>query len=333
MKNVKNTLLTLIIAISSTFGLATHEPAKNEPPVITIFVHGSKPWMIPDAFYKIGHYFFQPGLQHVDAQDKQGGPRGIIKGLKDSGYVDSKHLYFFGWSGELDAQKRLEDARILKEEIEKVIQKYVEEYGVTPKLHIITHSHGGNVALNLAHELEAKKSAITLDEIILLGTPADQAWTKEYIGSKNIGKTYHFYSENDWIQVADPQGLQVRLNNNEVNNKVINKPKFFERSKRTFDHHENLTQIQTIINEKSPWHITFIDYYPPKFKDWVKHLVKDSQHQFPRFLPELGDIMRKVKDEEVQSHIKQNKKPVTVKIDTHKARDNGRVKIDLKGQS
>ena len=124
MKNVKKTLLTLIVALSSAFGLATQEAAKNEPPVVTIFVHGTKP-QIPDAFYKIGHYFFQPGLQHVDAQDKQGGPRGIIRGLKDSGYVDPKHLYFFGWSGELDAQKRLEEARTLKEEIEKVIQKYV----------------------------------------------------------------------------------------------------------------------------------------------------------------------------------------------------------------
>lgn len=321
MKNIKNILFTLIVVVCSVFILATHKPANNEPPVVTIWVHGTKP-QIPDAFYKIGHYFFLPGLHHVDEQCDRYGPRGIIKGLKDSDYVDPKHLYFFGWSGKLNAQKRLEAAKILKENIEKLVQKYIEKYGVAPKLRIITHSHGGNVALNLAHELEDTQSDVVIDEMILLAPPV-QSWTKEYVKSKNIGNIYNIYSEGDLIQTADLQGLQVHFNKDDV----TDKPKLFEQSKRTFDHHENLTQIQTEINGKNPWHITFMDYYPPLpvFKD----LPNRFPHQFPRFLPELGDIMHKVKDADVQAHIKQHQKPIKVKIDTHKTRDENRVTVYL----
>ncbi len=324
MKNIKNILFTLIAVASTAFCLSDQGQTCSVPRVITIFVHGTKPQMIPDIFYKFGQYFFKPGLHHVDKQSQKYGPKGIIKGLKDSDYVDLKHLYFFGWSGILNNEEHRNAALTLLEEIEKLTQIYIEKYGVAPKFHIIGHSHGGNIGLHLAHELEAKESAIILDEIILLGTPADQAWTKEYIKSKNVDKIYHYYSVGDLIQVADPQGMQIHFHGDVV----TEKPKFFERSKHTFDHHENLTQLEIKINDIDPWHITFIDYYPPKFKDWVKYLVKDSQHTFPRFLPELGDIMRKVKATDVQERIQQHKKPITVNIDTHKAQgDNERIKI------
>jgi len=315
MKNIKNTLLTLIIAFSLTLNLIAQELNKNEPPVITIFVHGSKP-QIPKFFYQKGEYFFPQGLYHANNLCDRHGPREIIRGLKDSTYVDQEHLYFFGWSGKLNARERLIAAKALTEKIEKIVQAYIKKYDIMPKLHIITHSHGGNVALNVVHELESRKSNIVINEMILLAPPV-QAWTKEYVKSKNVNKIYNFYSEGDLIQIADPQGLQVHFNKNNV----IDMPELFEQSKRTFEHHKNVTQIQTIINEKDPWHITFIDYYPPALKDILRHFP----HQFPRFLPELGNIMQKIKGAEVQAHIKQHQKPIKVKIDTHKATNNNRI--------
>ncbi len=319
MKNIKNILFTLIAVASTAFCIFTQEQTCSEPPVITIFVHGSKP-QIPDFFYKQGKYYFLPGLHHVDDLmknlDEQARPESIINGLKKSGYVDFKHLYFFGWSGKIDFDVRGQTAIELKKAIEKLL---AEKYkGIKLKLHIITHSHGGNVALNLAHELEINQSDIIIDELILLALPV-QPQTKDYIAIENIGKIYNYYSEDDWTQLADPQGLQRYLNNKYTHNK-----KLF--SEHTFDHHENLTQLRIKINDIDPWHITFIDYYPPLL--FFKDLPERFPHRFPRFLPDLGDIMYKVKDNTTQERIQQHKKPVKVSIDTHKARgDNERIKI------
>lgn len=61
---------------------------------------------------------------------------------------ENEFYYTFGWSGLISQQRRRKEAirfyNILIEEIEK----YKKE-GITPKVRIITHSHGGNVALNM----------------------------------------------------------------------------------------------------------------------------------------------------------------------------------------
>ena len=316
MKYIKKSLLTLISALSFLACNATAEgPSIEAPPVVTIFVHGTKP-QIHDWFYKLGEYYFKPGLEHVDNQCKDHGPNDIIAGLKGSGYVDPAHLYFYGWCGKLSAKERLEAACTLMKCIEQLIEQYLEKYGCMPKLQIITHSHGGNVGLYLVHELEKKQSNIIIDELVLLAPPV-QSWTKEYIGSAHCKKVYNFYSAGDLIQTVDPQGIQMHLNNDTVQDK----PDFFKLSDRTFDHHDNLTQIRIKINNTNPWHITFIDLVYPR------ELRTHFPHQFPRFLPELGKILAEVNKKNVQKQIKLHKKPVMVKINTRKDNDNGRITV------
>ena len=81
MKNIKNTLLTLIVVVCYAFGLTAQEQTKNESPVISIFVHGSKP-QIPEFFYQKGEYFFPQGLHHVDNLCDRHGPKESIIGHK-----------------------------------------------------------------------------------------------------------------------------------------------------------------------------------------------------------------------------------------------------------
>lgn len=318
MKNIKQYLPIIISAvIITTICAFTHQQSSNKP-TLTIFVHGSKP-QLHDVLFKIGQYYFLPGMHHVDEQLPYAGPKSIIHGLRDSEYIDMNHLYFFGWSGRISAEERQRVAvEQLLPALETLIKKYRFDHGITPAIRIITHSHGGNVVLNLVHELEQKKSSIVIDELIILAAPV-QSWTKDFIKSNNCKKIYSFYSMGDLIQIADPQGLQVHINNDVV----LDKPELFEHSKRTFDHHDKLTQVQIMINHKDPGHIDFIDYlFPLQLRD-ITH------HDFPRFLPELGTIIHAIEEQYVQDHMKKKQKPIKVKIDTTKSYDDNRISVYL----
>lgn len=297
-------ILILINALILYAPVLLGSTLENSVPTITIWIHGTKP-TLPDYFYKKGEYFFIKGLKSVKKYCPKHGPNNIINGLVKSGYIDYDHLYFYGWPGKLNAKNRLKSAQILRTQLEHLISLYPQR----PAIRIITHSHGGNVALYLVHELERFQSSIVIDELILLAMPV-QAWTESYVDSPHVSKIYHFYSENDWTQVVDPQGLQIFLNNDSV----PQKPHIFEHSKRTFDYHDKVTQIQVKINNDDPWHITFMDYYPPL--PVFKHLPNMHPHRFPRFLPELKNIMEKIKTDDIQALIKTYKKPLTVSINT-----------------
>lgn len=316
MKNTKSLLPTLITAIIvMTTCLATHIQHKMRP-TLTLFIHGSKP-QLHSAFYKIGQYYFLPDMHHVNEQMPYAGPRAIIDGLNDSEYIDMQHLYFFGWSGRISAKERLKTAtERLVPQLEKLVATYRSTYGSTPAMRIITHSHGGNVALNMLHALEQKESDIIIDELIILAAPV-QSWTKEYIKSNNCKKIYSLFSADDWIQVIDPQGLQVHINKDQVKDK----PALFELSKRTFEHHDTLTQARIIINNKDPEHVAFIDVLYPK---QLRYLLP---HQFPRFLPELGTIMQKIKHADIQKHISSTQQPVCIRIDTRKQAADERIQV------
>ena len=116
---------------------------------------------------------------------------------------------------------------------------------------MITHSHGGNVALHLA-ELNNNKSNLKIDELILLACPV-QKRTCHLIADNMFTKAYSFYSNIDMIQVLDPQGLQKLWSRKEK--RKPGTPLF---SKRKFEKHKNLRQVKVMLNGKSIRHIDFI---------------------------------------------------------------------------
>jgi len=70
----------------------------------------------------------------------------IVKTVKPGREI--LHFYTFGWSGILSLTKRRNDALRLYNALSEELKHY-REMGINPKIRIIVHSHGGNVALNL----------------------------------------------------------------------------------------------------------------------------------------------------------------------------------------
>jgi len=59
-----------------------------------------------------------------------------------------RHYYVFGWSGLLSQHKRRQEALRLLNELTEEVKKF-KKRNITPKITIISHSHGGNVVLNM----------------------------------------------------------------------------------------------------------------------------------------------------------------------------------------
>lgn len=59
-----------------------------------------------------------------------------------------RHYYVFGWSGLLSQSKRRQEALRLLNELNEEVKKF-KKRNITPKITIVSHSHGGNVVLNM----------------------------------------------------------------------------------------------------------------------------------------------------------------------------------------
>lgn len=62
--------------------------------------------------------------------------------------AEQRHYYLFGWSGLLSQESRRQEALRLLNLLSEEVQKFKDQK-IDPKITLICHSHGGNVALNL----------------------------------------------------------------------------------------------------------------------------------------------------------------------------------------
>ena len=151
-------------------------------------------------------------------------------------------FYTFGWNGRLDQRKRLRASKELYQALIKEQEKVKKQYpNKKITLEIIAHSHGGNVALNLAlSEVKFKKN-LCVNKLILLGTPI-QSETHSLINSKVFEKIYNFYSHGDMIQVIDILSTQDSI------------------SKRRFNDQDSpykVIQVEVQANKLQPRHTEF----------------------------------------------------------------------------
>ncbi len=153
----------------------------------------------------------------------------ILK-LVDHCQAEKSSYYTFGWSGLLSQTSRRQEAVALYLALSQEIESYKSQ-GLNPKIRIVCHSHGGNVALNLAgvhatlNNLTPTKPVtsksilkiaqeilpdqqtllnqdLCIDELILLATPI-QIETEEFVTSPIFKKILNVYSHNDIIQIID----------------------------------------------------------------------------------------------------------------------------------
>lgn len=130
-------------------------------------------------------------------------------------------LTSFAWSGSLQHDKRVEAGS-------QLAQYIIEKTKSHQKVHIIAHSHGGNVALIAADFLEQSDTNHKISHLYTLGTPIGPSYSSS---AKYITTIYNFFSYGDIVQPI--------LN-------VFN---------RTFDTANHIYNIQLRIDNSCPTHL------------------------------------------------------------------------------
>lgn len=224
---------------------------------ITIWVHGS---LVGPSFFM--HDFFYRKLGMIKAQDYQ--PRyhcrdmALSLSTADPILYPFEHFYFWGWSGKLSQTARKKEAQQLYLDIQELIHKYKTKYPDKDLfIRLISHSHGGNVLLNLSQAFNQEQPLI-LDELILLSCPVQYA-TRDYVKSSCFKKIYSFYSS-DIYQIIDFQKIKR-------NRKTLKM-----HSGRRFDEIETLRQAKIKING---WALMHIEFMLNKFLKHIPLLCKE----------------------------------------------------------
>ncbi len=200
------TVLTCESARPSCLNSATEECQRKKQSV-TIFIHGTHP---PKLFLKI------PAIKKFLSYPKGLHPLGDIADefrlaslarflcAEDPELFNKDFFYLFGWSARLSAGKRRKAAGQLAQSLSLLSDQYSSK-GIAISFRLITHSHGGNVALYLA-ECFSTQPPFTIDELILLACPV-QKKTESYIDHPLFSSIISLHSHLDIAQRIDPQGI------------------------------------------------------------------------------------------------------------------------------
>jgi len=218
---------------------------QNNPP-ITVWIHGTRFFprrALQEAFHG------KTGLKHAEAFPRDHYLRAVAETL--DAYAPSQFpfdtFYFFGWSGKLNANIREQSAHQLYAELKRISAEYQESYQAIPLIQLITHSHGGNVALNLARIEDT--NPLCIDRLIMLACPV-QTKTMDLIGSPMFEKAYVLYSSLDLVQVIAPQLRKKHYSSKHA----IKFPPF---SHRRFPSHPHVTQVKVKVNGRALFHNEF----------------------------------------------------------------------------
>ena len=227
---------------------STHYPPK---PPLTIWVHGTRFIRRP-----MFNNFFNsiPHLKLAKDVPKEYYLHTIARTLSktDPYRFPFQTFYVFGWSGKLSASQREQAAEYLYKGLIHLIAAYKKIYHTDPIIRVITHSHGGTVALNLA---KVKGSpSFRINELILLACPV-QKNTHSYIKDELCEKTYALCSSLDVVQLLAPQIISnvYRTKKGHLRSKM-HWPPF---SERCFPGNPKLTQVKLKMNGRGIFHNEF----------------------------------------------------------------------------
>lgn len=235
---------------------------KNQPSShwINIWVHGTR--LTPTFFYK-QFFHVDRGLNKATDLDAKYHHREIAETLSaiDQYTYNVQSFYLFGWSGKLSFKKRKQASQELYKALNQLSNEYAATHGVRPKIRVITHSHGGNVALNMAHYAH-ENPEFSLEELVLLACPV-QEQTQYLIENSYFKTIYSFYSTRDVLQVIDPQGIYF----GEYESIDFDRSLF---SQRRFPENSKLKQIEVRYHDRGILHIEFL--LIKKLAGFIEHL-------------------------------------------------------------
>ncbi len=210
---------------------------------LTVFVHGTKESLISRLVHRVNYPW---GIVPASLQGKHS-ILGCIPSILHQACPEQFHInsfYLYGWHGRLCFKARKKAALVLY----KILKDH------QGPITLMAHSHGCNVALNIAQVAELYKDRnFKIDRLILLACPV-QAVTACYAKSPVFKRVYSFYSTGDLLQIADPQRVYLE---SRLLCRILRAPlPLF--SERLFPPSPNLIQIRILLDKKSPGHINFL---------------------------------------------------------------------------
>lgn len=249
--------------------LVTTPPQPPTIPVVTIWVHGTRPdSLAPKSLHSVINpitkvlFLCKMGLHKATNLDRQYYLYTLAKKLcsQEQTLFSWNDMYLFGWSGALRSEARKNAAKKLYQEIMQITLLYTKKHGTAPVFQLIGHSHGCNVILHMVDILEKEKSDIIIKKAILLACPV-QYNTQQFATSKVLKRVYAIHSHTDTVQWIDPQGLHYLYDNRKTFHvkdiyKLCTSPFF---SKRHFDPHPRIIHANIRWNNKALWQT---DYDP-----------------------------------------------------------------------
>jgi len=249
--NKKNITITLIPKKSNPIP----KPSQIKPPPITVWIHGTRLIRRP-IFYSV--FNGKATLKQACFFDPDQSFYTIAKAIATSSpkKFPLDTFYIFGWSGKLRAQEREEAAKQLYQGLQSIIAIYLKRYQTYPVIQLVAHSHGGNVALNLAKVKDPTDTQFSIASLILLACPV-QIQTMDYIRNPIFKQAYILYSGIDMLQVLAPE--IVYQNNKKEKIRSYKIPPF---SSRRFPLQPHIIQAKIKINKRALLHTKFTS---PKF--------------------------------------------------------------------
>lgn len=247
-----------ILYVFFTLCLAIYIQAEHTEPIpITIWVHGT---LVVPNFFLADFFYRKLGMVRAEDYHPRYHSRDMAQSLcrADPKSYQFDHFYFWGWSGNLSRKARKCEAQQLYTDIAKLLKMYHQQYPDAPLfIRLISHSHGGNVLLNLS-QVENACDPLVFDELILLSCPVQYA-TKEYVKCSCFKKIYSFYSS-DLYQVIDFQFIKR-------NGRTLKM-----HSGRRFEEVSNLHQSKVKING---WGLMHIEFMLDKFLKHIPMLCRE----------------------------------------------------------
>ncbi len=229
-----------------------------EAPPITIWIHGTKLVRQPTF-----HTVFKNKTTLVPVTDVNANhmlhvcAQAISRTNPDEFPLET--FYVFGWNGKILSSAREHAAQQLYTDLQNLIAQYKKQYHTYPFIRIITHSHGGNIALKLAKYQNQNDIELMIESLILLACPV-QEHTVDLVNNPMFKNVYALYSSLDIIQTLAPQVLKRTITDEQ--GKTITKQYRIPRtSSRRFPFHPNVMQAKIKVNGHAIFHNSFANPY------------------------------------------------------------------------
>jgi hypothetical protein len=272
------------------------------------------------------HFYHNQAMQGHGLQEifldriEPGYASGAIANLHEKIYQEltsrkstENRYYTYGWSGLLsDKSRKRESVEAYLSILNEV--RRVQAMGKTPRVRLISYSHGGNFCLNIAHGKPEDKELATLviDELILMGVPI-QKETDYLVNDPFFKRIYNIYSRGDRIQKLDffsfdrffsnrifkdrdglkiPKNKVIQIQLRLTRNSQFRKDTKLHPSRFDLDNPAILSGKHKIFRDSSPGHaeLWFFGWTPQNYRDQfalmplpavaVLPLILDAVHQF-----------------------------------------------------